>query len=50
MAPELKSKTCTNCRHRHTKSTFQRCVDCIDKSSKENQFPGWEPDEEVNQC
>ena len=42
MAPEMASKNCANCEHGREKSTFPRCVACLDESATGNHFPKWE--------
>lgn len=43
MASTQHDDNCINCQHRHEKSTFKQCVDCVKNSKKGDQFPGWEP-------
>jgi hypothetical protein len=38
---EKHSSNCSNCRFSKHKSTFPRCVTCLDGAKPDNQFPGW---------
>lgn len=41
-------KTCVNCLHRHTPSTFPNCVQCLAEATTENMFPMHETDDIEN--
>lgn len=43
MASSQHDNNCINCLHRHEKSIFQSCADCVKNSKKADQFPGWQP-------
>lgn len=40
--------TCSNCKHKNAKSTFDRCVKCLNESKVGNQFPEWEKEVSIN--
>ena len=42
MAPEMASKTCTNCHHARAVSTFERCRKYFATQTPGNAFPEWE--------
>lgn len=39
----MEGQHCTNCAHGREKSTFKNCMDCLKDSTRDNPFPGWEP-------
>jgi len=46
MAPAINvPKTCVNCLHRHTQSTFPTCVQCNALAKVEDAFPMHETDD-----